>query len=87
MSLQDFELLGKLGEGSFSSVFKVKRKADSEIYAMKQVKLGFLSVKEKENALNEIRILASLTHDNIIIETRADTINLASVLIDLVIFD
>ena len=33
---------------------------------MKQVKLAKLHKKEKENALNEIRILASVNHKNII---------------------
>ena len=66
MSLKDFEFFNKLGEGAFSVVYKVKRKSDNETYALKQVKLGSLSRKEKENALNEIRILASLDHVNII---------------------
>ena len=55
-----FELISKLGEGSYSIVFKVRRKADSKIYALKKVKLKNLSEKEKQNALNEVRILASL---------------------------
>jgi NIMA (never in mitosis gene a)-related kinase len=33
---------------------------------MKKVKLAALSTKEKENALNEIRILASVVHKNVI---------------------
>lgn len=33
---------------------------------MKKVKMGKLSSKEKENALNEVRILASVEHDTII---------------------
>lgn len=66
MSLQDFEFHEKLGEGAFSTVFRVTRKADSLIYALKQVKLSGLSRKEKENALNEIRILASFDHPNIV---------------------
>ena len=33
---------------------------------MKKVKLSKLSTKEKENALNEIRILASVDHKNVI---------------------
>tara|TARA_B110000285_G_C15117315_1_gene614908 strand:+ start:220 stop:345 length:126 start_codon:yes stop_codon:yes gene_type:complete len=41
-------------------VYKVKRISDQEDYAMKKVKLAKLSAKEKENALNEIRILASV---------------------------
>ncbi len=31
-----------------------------------QVKLGKLNEKEKENALNEVRILASIDHPNIV---------------------
>ena len=58
--MDGFELISKLGEGSYSIVFKVKRKKDSKIYALKKVKLKKLSEKEKKNALNEVRILASI---------------------------
>lgn len=54
------------GEGSFSEVYRVKRKSDGSVYAMKKVKMGKLSSKEKENALNEVRILASVNHPNVI---------------------
>ena len=49
-----------LGEGAYSSVYHVKRINDSELYALKKVKMQKLSDKEKENALNEVRILASI---------------------------
>ena len=49
-----------LGDGSYSSVYKVKRLEDDEIYALKKVKIQNLSKREKENALNEVRILASI---------------------------
>ena len=55
-----FELISKLGDGSYSVVYKVRRKADGKIYALKKVKLKALSEKEKQNALNEVRILASI---------------------------
>lgn len=48
------------GDGSYSSVYKVKRLEDSHIYALKKVKIQNLSDREKENALNEVRILASV---------------------------
>ena len=38
---------------------------DGVHYALKKVKMGKLSDKEKENALNEVRILASIQHKNI----------------------
>lgn len=66
MSIKDFEILKKLGEGAYSIVYKAKRKSDSQIYALKQVKFQSLRDKEKENALNEIRLLASVSHPNIV---------------------
>jgi len=45
--LADFEILKKLGSGSFSSVYKVRRKSDGQEYAMKKVLLSGLSMKEK----------------------------------------
>ena len=38
---------------------------DGGEYALKKVKMGKLSDKEKENALNEVRILASINHQSI----------------------
>ena len=66
MSLSDFEFGKKLGKGSFGSVWLVKRKEDNNIYAMKRVTISGLGKKERENALNEIRLIASLNHKNII---------------------
>lgn len=60
MSLDDFENLSLLGDGAYSTVFKVRRISDGQIYALKKVKVGSLTEKEKENALNEVRILASI---------------------------
>ena len=66
MSLNDF-IFGKvLGKGSFGTVNIVTRKQDKKIYAMKRVNISSLSDKDKQSSLNEIRILASLNHPNII---------------------
>jgi len=65
-SIRDFIPLTKLGEGSFSTVYKVRRLSDQKIYAIKKVRMNNLSQKEKENALNEIRILASFDCGNIV---------------------
>ena len=56
----EFNVINKLGTGAFSEVFKVVRKSDNMTYALKKVKMMKLSQKEKENALNEVRILASI---------------------------
>jgi NIMA (never in mitosis gene a)-related kinase 1/4/5 len=66
MSLSNFEVLNKLGDGAYSTVYKVKRIADGNVYALKKVKMQTLNKKEKKNALNEVRILASIHHPNII---------------------
>jgi NIMA (never in mitosis gene a)-related kinase len=58
--MKNFEIINKLGNGAYSEVFKVRRKADNKIYALKKVKLKNLKEKEKQNSLNEIRILASI---------------------------
>lgn len=65
-SLSNFQKLKELGKGSFSTVYKVCRKSDSKEYAMKVVKITQLSEKERQNALNEIRILASIVDPYII---------------------
>lgn len=65
-SLDDFKHVKLLGEGAFAAVYKVIRYADGGTYALKKVKLPSLSDREKQNALNEIRLLASVQHENII---------------------
>lgn len=36
-TLKDFDVIAKLGEGSFSSVYKVRRLDDQTLYALKKV--------------------------------------------------
>lgn len=64
--MSDFKQLALLGEGAYSAVYKVLRVADNEVYALKKVKLPSLSDKEKQNALNEVRLLASVCHENVV---------------------
>ncbi len=47
-------------------MYRVKRISDQEVYALKKVRMMKLSEKEKENAINEVRILASINHPNIV---------------------
>lgn len=44
----------------------MRRQEDNDVYALKKVKMLNLSEKEKENALNEVRILASINHVNVV---------------------
>ena len=45
--------------------YRAVRKADGKIYAIKKVRLPSLSDKEKKNAVNEVRLLASIQHENV----------------------
>ena len=58
--MENFEIIEKLGQGGFSKVYKVRRKIDNQIYALKKVQITNLSEKQKMNSLNEIRVLASI---------------------------
>ena len=66
MNLSNYIIGEDLGSGSFGKVCLVTRKSDKKIFAMKRVKLSKLNKKEKEHAVNEIRILYSLNNKNII---------------------
>jgi serine/threonine protein kinase len=37
MSLRDFVIMEKLGQGSFAQVYKARRLTDQKLYALKQV--------------------------------------------------
>jgi NIMA (never in mitosis gene a)-related kinase len=45
MSIKDFQIINKLGEGAYSTVYKVLRNEDNHHYALKRVKVGNLSNK------------------------------------------
>ena len=45
MSLEDFKVLEKLGAGAYSSVYKVRRIQDNQIYALKKIQYMDLSSK------------------------------------------
>ena len=65
-SIHDFKKEKVLGKGSFGSVYLVRRRQDNKIYALKTVILEKLNKKEQENSVNEVRILASINHPNVI---------------------
>ena len=65
-SYNDFEFIRTLGKGSFSVVYLVRRKADQKEYALKSIIMDKLKENDQQNSVNEIRILASVSHPNII---------------------
>lgn len=65
-SIADFEVLCKLGKGSFGTVFKVKRKYDKKMYVIKQINISQLNKNLTTVALNEVQILSSLENPFIV---------------------
>ncbi|KAL9048848.1 MAG: hypothetical protein Q9162_007519 [Coniocarpon cinnabarinum] len=65
-SIADYEIVDKLGEGTFGVVHKARHRRDGHVVAIKQI----LMHSEKDGfpitALREIRILKSLSHINIL---------------------
>lgn len=66
MSITDFTLIKELGAGSYGKVFKAVKKNDQQTYAIKEVKLSGMDRKDRENAVNEVRLLASINISNVI---------------------
>ncbi|KAA6377657.1 MAG: putative G2-specific protein kinase nimA [Streblomastix strix] len=66
MSVKAFTIIKFLGKGSYGSVNSVRRIADGKMYALKEINIKPMSHSEREDAVNEIRILASFKHPNII---------------------
>ena len=65
-SLDDFRIEKVIGKGSFGFVYLVTRQKDNKIYALKSVILDKLSEKQQQSSVNEVRILASVNHPNVI---------------------
>jgi NIMA (never in mitosis gene a)-related kinase 1/4/5 len=64
--MHNFEVVSKVGQGAYASVYKAKRKQDGAFYALKKIKFANRSPREVACCLNEVRILASLTNPYIL---------------------
>jgi NIMA (never in mitosis gene a)-related kinase 1/4/5 len=66
MQVNGFVLLKFLGKGTFGAVYQARREADDKIYAIKKVDTRRMSAKERADAVNEIRVLASVSGPHVI---------------------
>ncbi|KAA6386673.1 MAG: putative NEK protein kinase [Streblomastix strix] len=66
MTVKNFTFQNFIGKGSYGEVHQVLRNADGKVYALKQINIKFVSQRDKQDSMNEIRILASIVHPNII---------------------
>ena len=63
----DYKIIKCIGRGTYCSVNQVVNKLDGRKYALKVVKFqDSTSDREKDNALAEVRYLASVQHPNVI---------------------
>ena len=55
-----------LGKGSYGTVYRAKRYSDGKLYALKEADVAKMSAIERKDAVNEIRLMASIKHENIV---------------------
>ena len=60
----EFETLGTLGAGSFGTVFKVKKRLDGCLYAVKRINQTFFSGAARERVLKEVYALAAVCNEH-----------------------
>ena len=60
MALGDFEKLVTIAKGSFGVVYKAVRKDNGRVYALKQVNITNMNRTEREEAVDEARVLAEM---------------------------
>jgi NIMA (never in mitosis gene a)-related kinase len=64
--MENYEVIQKIGTGSFGSVFKIRRKSDLKVLVWKEINYGIMSEKEKQQLVAEVNILRELRHPNIV---------------------
>lgn len=66
MPKSDFKVDRFLGKGSYGSVSLVTRIKDNRQYALKEINVQHMHLRDRMDQLNEIRILASIYHPNVL---------------------
>eukprot|EP01022_Parablepharisma_sp_SALTPOND_P008079 TRINITY_DN135175_c0_g1_i1.p1 TRINITY_DN135175_c0_g1~~TRINITY_DN135175_c0_g1_i1.p1 ORF type:complete len:442 (+),score=56.24 TRINITY_DN135175_c0_g1_i1:93-1328(+) len=64
--MENYEVLGEIGKGSFGSVHKIKRIKDGKVLVWKELDYGKMSEKEKQQLVSEVNILRDLKHPNVV---------------------
>ena len=60
----NFQYLYAIGKGGFGKVWKVERKKDKQMYAMKEMsKARVLTKRSVSSVLNERKVLQQLNHE------------------------
>lgn len=62
----EYEVIEELGHGGFGTVYKVRNRVDSRLYALKKVKLNPDNETLNEKIMREVKLLSRLNHENVI---------------------
>ena len=54
VSLDQYEVIGVIGKGSFGTVSRIRRKADGRILVWKEMNYGTMREKEKQLIVSEV---------------------------------
>lgn len=65
-SVDDFEKLNRIGEGTYGTVYRARDKRNKEIVALKKIKMNIEKDGMPLTALREINLLKTLDHPNIV---------------------
>ncbi|XP_033115917.1 serine/threonine-protein kinase Nek2-like [Anneissia japonica] len=64
--LEDYEILYKIGSGSYGTCKKIRRKADGKILLWKEMDYGTMTETEKQMLVSEVNLLRELKHQHIV---------------------
>lgn len=63
---ENYNLIEKIGKGSYGKIFKAQRKRDGLVLALKRIDVANLSAPEQTDTLNEVSLMAQLEHEHIV---------------------
>ena len=63
---QDYEFIKEIGSGAFSKVYKARHKLSKALRCVKKLSKKDLSDEEKTKLVEEVSVLRSLDHPNIV---------------------
>ena len=64
--LTDFEIINKLGQGSFGVVYKVRSKKDQRIFVLKQIDTSRMSKGQRQESAKESVLMSKLENKYIV---------------------
>mmetsp|Transcript_9901 Transcript_9901/g.36909 ORF Transcript_9901/g.36909 Transcript_9901/m.36909 type:complete len:876 (-) Transcript_9901:98-2725(-) len=64
--MNKYQVEKKIGKGSYGNVYICRAKADGKRYVLKKIPLDNMSAKEKHSTRQEVALLQSLQHPNIV---------------------